>query len=85
LAGGSSLVPRQSNGKLIHRGSPLSGTPSTANHKLVTDILRNEWGFDGFVVSDWNSVEELIRHGVAEDSTEAAVLSLKAGVDMESH
>jgi beta-glucosidase len=61
----------------------ISGTPSSANRHLLTDILRNEWKFDGFVVSDWNSVGELIPHGIASDLEEATVLGLNAGVDMD--
>ncbi|MFZ2096980.1 MAG: glycoside hydrolase family 3 N-terminal domain-containing protein [Anaerolineales bacterium] len=61
----------------------LNGIPATANHRLLTDVLRGEWGFDGFVVSDWSSVAELINHGVAEDKAEAASIALRAGVDMD--
>jgi beta-glucosidase len=49
----------------------------------MTDILRGEWNFRGFVVSDWTAVEELMPHGVAADGAEAARLALTAGVDME--
>lgn len=61
----------------------LNGTPATANRHLLTDILRGEWNFDGFVVSDWTSIPELIYHGVAEDEAHAACLALRAGVDMD--
>jgi len=61
----------------------LSGMPASGNHHTLTDVLRGEWKFPGFVVSDWNSVSELISHGVAADDTEAARLALTAGVDME--
>ncbi len=61
----------------------IDGTPSSANRWLLTDLLRNEWKFNGMVVSDWNSVGELIPHGVASDLSEAAVLGLNAGVDMD--
>jgi beta-glucosidase len=70
-------------GTLMSSFNEISGIPSTANVKLITNTLRGEWGFDGFVVSDWNSVGELINHGVASDPAEAAVLGLKAGVDMD--
>ncbi|MFZ6019238.1 MAG: glycoside hydrolase family 3 C-terminal domain-containing protein, partial [Chloroflexota bacterium] len=50
---------------------------------LLTDILRGEWGFDGFVVSDWKSIQELVDHGIAEDEADAARLALHAGVDMD--
>ena len=61
----------------------LNGIPATSNRRLLTDVLRGEWGFDGFVVSDWDSVVELIHHGVAEDRAHASVLALNAGVDMD--
>lgn len=57
--------------------------PSTANSFLLKKLLREKWGFKGFVVSDWGSVEELINHRVAEDKKEAAYKSLTAGLDME--
>ena len=61
----------------------LNGVPATGNAFLLRQVLRKEWGFDGFVVSDWNAVEEMINHGYAADSTDAAAKSLRAGVDME--
>jgi len=61
----------------------LNGMPATANRRLLTDVLRGEWGFDGFVVSDWESVKELINHGIAEDEAHAAQLALHAGLDMD--
>jgi len=61
----------------------LNGIPAGSNRRLLTDVLRGEWGFEGFVVSDWDSVVELINHGVAEDRTQAAAIALHAGVDME--
>ncbi len=70
-------------GTLMSAFVDLNGTPATANRHLLTDILRGEWGFDGFVVSDWDSVAELIQHGVAEDRAEAARIALHAGVDMD--
>lgn len=70
-------------GTLMAAFVDLNGIPATANRRLLTDILRGEWGFDGFVVSDWNSVAELIQHGVAEDRADAARIALHAGVDMD--
>ncbi len=70
-------------GTLMSAFLDLNGVPATANRKLLTDVLRGEWGFDGFVVSDWDSVVELINHGVAENESEAAELAFHAGVDME--
>jgi beta-glucosidase len=61
----------------------LSGVPASGNRHTLTDILRGEWKFPGFVVSDYTSVQELIVHGVAADATNAARLGLTAGVDME--
>lgn len=61
----------------------FNGVPVAANRMLLTDILRGEWGFNGFVVSDWNAVGELIEHGVAEDAADAAAKALTAGVDMD--
>ncbi len=59
------------------------GVPSTANEFVLRDVLRNEWGFDGFVVSDWASVSEMISHGFAADGADAALKAVNAGVDME--
>ncbi|HEY1663207.1 MAG TPA: beta-glucosidase BglX [Verrucomicrobiae bacterium] len=61
----------------------LDGIPASGNHHTLTDILRTEWRFKGFVVSDYNSVGELIDHGLAADETQAARFGLTAGVDME--
>jgi len=61
----------------------IGGVPSSANQQLLTKILRDEWKFDGFVVSDWNSIGELIPHGVAKDLKQAAELALNAGLDMD--
>jgi beta-glucosidase len=60
----------------------ISGIPATGN-KLLDHILRNEWGFDGMVVSDWNAVGELIPHGIARNKREAAILAIRGGVDMD--
>lgn len=59
------------------------GIPATANKHLINDILKNEWSFDGFVVSDWASVTEMIAHGYAADGKDAAMKAVNAGVDME--
>ena len=61
----------------------LSGVPASGNRHTLTEILRGEWKFPGFVVSDWMSVGELVDHGVAADNAAAARLGLTAGVDME--
>jgi beta-glucosidase len=61
----------------------LDGIPASGNRFTLTDVLRNEWNFKGFVVSDYQSVGELIDHGYAADHAEAARFALTAGVDME--
>lgn len=61
----------------------LNGVPATANRWALTDVLRKEWKFDGFVISDYTSVAELIPHGIAKDEADAAQLALNAGVEME--
>ena len=61
----------------------VDGLPSTGNRWLLTGILREEWGFDGMVVTDWNSSGEMIAHGYAEDLKHATELSIAAGVDMD--
>lgn len=70
-------------GTLMSAFLDLNGTPATANRRLLTDVLRGEWGFDGFVVSDWDSVAELVHHGIVEDRPQAATVALHAGVDMD--
>ncbi|MCB9282905.1 MAG: beta-glucosidase BglX [Lewinellaceae bacterium] len=61
----------------------INGIPSTANAFLQRDILKGEWGFDGFVVSDWGSGAEMIDHGFARDTVDVAVLAANAGSDMD--
>ena len=70
-------------GTLMSAFLDLNGVPASGNRRLLTDVLRGEWGFQGFVVSDWDSVKELIHHGTAEDEADAAVQGLRAGVDMD--
>jgi beta-glucosidase len=60
----------------------INGVPSTGNHWLMTDLLRGEWGFKGFVVSDYTGDEEMILGGYAKDGRDAARLAFLAGVDM---
>ena len=59
------------------------GVPSTGNTFVVKDILRGEWGFDGLVVTDWNSMGEMIVHGFGTDRKDVARKALEAGVDMD--
>lgn len=61
----------------------VDGVPASGSSFLLTDILRNEWGFDGFVVTDYTSIMEMMYHGVAGDTASAAALALNAGVDMD--
>ncbi|MGA0612805.1 glycoside hydrolase family 3 N-terminal domain-containing protein [Caldimonas sp. KR1-144] len=61
----------------------LNGVPMTAHVPLLRDWLRAKMGFDGVIVSDYNAIAELIKHGVAADLVDAAVLALKAGVDID--
>lgn len=61
----------------------LNGVPASGNTFLLKKILREEWKYDGFVVSDWNSVTEMIPHGYASDEKDAAFKSASAGLDME--
>ncbi|HZY35357.1 MAG TPA: glycoside hydrolase family 3 N-terminal domain-containing protein [Mucilaginibacter sp.] len=61
----------------------LNGTPATASSYLQRDILKGKWGFKGFVVSDWNSIGEMVPHGYAKDNYQAAEFAIKAGNDMD--
>jgi len=61
----------------------LNGVPATGNEFTLKQILRDEWGFKGMVVSDWASVTEMVLHGYATDDKDAAVKAINAGVDME--
>ncbi len=61
----------------------LDGIPATANQHLLRDILRGEWGFNGFVVTDYTSINEMVKHGYARDEKHAGELALNAGVDMD--
>ena len=70
-------------GSLMSSFNEIGGVPSTANHWLLTSVLRGEWGFSGVVVSDWTSVKELQAHGVAGSPAAAGALALQAGVDMD--
>jgi len=63
--------------------SDLSGVPATGNSYILDDVLRGEWGFDGFVVSDWDSIRQLRIHGLTENDKESAYEAASAGVDME--
>lgn len=70
-------------GTLMAAFNEINGVPATGNEFLLRQILREEWGFKGFVVSDWESVRQLIIHGFAVDEQDAALKSFLAGCDME--
>jgi beta-glucosidase len=70
-------------GTFMSAFNDLNGVPASANPFTLTKVLRGEWKFDGFVVSDYTAVQELIQHGVAANEQDAARLALSAGVDME--
>ncbi|HLA54590.1 MAG TPA: glycoside hydrolase family 3 N-terminal domain-containing protein [Flavobacterium sp.] len=61
----------------------ISGVPSTGNRFLLRDILKGEWEFDGFVVTDYTGINEMVAHGFAKDEADAARIALNAGVDMD--
>jgi len=61
----------------------IGGVPTTANEALVRGLLRDRWDYQGLMVSDWNAIAELLAHGVAENRAQAAMLALRASVDMD--
>ena len=63
--------------------SDVNGVPATGNDFLLRKVLRDEWGYDGFVVSDWDSIRQLQVHGLTENDRDSAFAALTAGVDME--
>jgi beta-glucosidase len=69
-------------GSVMSSFNEIEGIPATGNKWLLTDLLRNQWGFKGFVVSDYTSVNEMINHGVGDLQTVSA-MSLRAGLDMD--
>ena len=70
-------------GSVMAAFNTVHGIPSTGNKWLLTDLLRKEWGFRGFVVSDYTAVEELMKHGVSANLEEASIQCLDAGLDMD--
>jgi beta-glucosidase len=68
---------------LMSAFNSLNAVPSSANPFTLTQVLRKEWGFKGMVVSDWNSIGELVAHGIAADDATAARKAFLAGVDMD--
>jgi len=70
-----------SGGVMVSLNS-INGVPATANHWLLTDLLRHQWHFKGITVSDHGAIKELINHGVASDPADAVRVAIKAGIDM---
>jgi beta-glucosidase len=70
-------------GTIMTSFNELNGIPATGNSMLLTDILRYDWGFQGFVVTDYTSINELVPHGIVANEKEAGELALNAGVDMD--
>lgn len=70
-------------GSVMTSFNTINGIPATADRWLMTDLLRKQWHFNGFVVTDYNAITELIPHGVAGDKAEASALAMHAGVDMD--
>ncbi|MBB4079547.1 beta-glucosidase [Lewinella aquimaris] len=70
-------------GSFMTSFNEVDGVPATGSEHLLTDILRSEWGFMGFVVTDYTSINEMIPHGVAADEAAAGKLAVNAGVDMD--
>ncbi len=68
---------------LMSAFNDISGVPATANHYTLTTILKQRWKHDGFVVADWNAVEQLILQGVAKDRKDAGLKAFMAGVEMD--
>jgi beta-glucosidase len=68
---------------LMSAFNDLNGVPSSCNYFTLTQILRDEWGFDGFVGSDYNAIGELIFHRVAADKAQCALKAIQAGMDMD--
>lgn len=70
-------------GTFMSAFNDLNGVPTSANHFTLTKVLREEWKFEGFVVSDYESVRELLNHAIAATEADAAQAAISAGVDME--
>ncbi|MCF8347518.1 MAG: beta-glucosidase BglX [Bacteroidales bacterium] len=70
-------------GSVMSAFNEINGVPATSNYWLMTELLRKDWGFDGFVVTDYTAVKELIKHGVGANLKEASALAINAGIDMD--
>ena len=74
---------RAGAGNIMTAYMDLNGIPATGNHWLLAEVLRDTWGFEGFLVSDAQAVHNLVTHGFAADLTDAAARALGAGLDLE--
>ena len=70
-------------GSVMTSFNEIDGLPATANKWLLDDVLRKQWGFKGFVVTDFASIRELVDHGIAEDYKQGSELAINAGTDMD--
>lgn len=70
-------------GSVMSSFNVIDYVPATANHWMMTEVLRNRWNFDGFVVTDYGSIGEILQHRTAKDLKEASVQALNAGTDMD--
>ena len=74
---------RAGSGSFMVAFNDIAGVPTTANRELLRGLLRERWGWQGLMVSDWGSIGELLNHGIAADRAAAGVLALDASVDMD--
>lgn len=74
---------RAGAGSMMTAFNDIAGVPLTAHPELVRGVLRERWGYDGLIVSDWNAIPELLNHAVAATPEEAGALALRGGVDMD--
>ncbi|WP_077355477.1 beta-glucosidase BglX [Brevundimonas sp. LM2] len=70
-------------GSMMTAFNDIGGVPLTAHPALVRGVLRDRWGYDGLIVSDWNAIPELLNHGIAATPQAAGALALRGGVDMD--
>jgi len=70
-------------GSAMSSFNEINGIPATANKWLMTDLLRKQWGFKGFVVTDYTAINEMIDHGIGKDLKDVSELALNAGIDMD--
>jgi len=71
------------SGSVMSSFNEINGIPATANKWLMTDLLRNQWGFTGMVVTDYTAINEMIEHGIGKDLKDVSALALNAGIDMD--